>query len=123
MHKIRYATLSIFCAVLLLATCAVAAPATLSPADVNATIGRQDDNTRSVTGTIAAIGENSFTLSLATAISNEAQDTPKAMTFVIDRNTTVDGKLRVGASADVTYRQDNGNYVAINVRVATRTGQ
>jgi hypothetical protein len=122
MHKIRYAIFSFLCAALLLATCAVAAPATLGPADLNASVSRQDD-ARSVTGTIAAIGENSFTLSLASAISNEAQDTPKAMTFVIDRNTTVDGKLRVGASADVTYRQDNGNYVAINVRVATRTGQ
>jgi hypothetical protein len=122
MHKIRYAALPVLCTAVFAATCVVAAPAGLSATDVNGSVGRQDE-TRSITGTIAAVGENSFTLSLATAISNEAQDTPKAMTFVIDRNTTVDGKLRVGASADVTYRQDNGSYVAINVRVASRTGQ
>ena len=30
------------------------------------------------------------------------------MTFQIDKNTTVDGKLKVGANADVTYREDSG---------------
>ena len=40
------------------------------------------------------------------------------MIFLINQNTTVDGKLKVGANADVTYREDNGNNVAISVRVA-----
>jgi hypothetical protein len=47
------------------------------------------------------------------------QTSPKSMTFMIDRNTTVEGKLKVGANADVTYREDNGNNVAISVRVST----
>jgi hypothetical protein len=40
------------------------------------------------------------------------------MSFTIDQNTTVEGKLKVGANADVTYRQDNGANVAISVHVA-----
>jgi hypothetical protein len=40
------------------------------------------------------------------------------MTFQIDKNTTVDGKLQVGANADVTYREEEGKFVAINVRVS-----
>jgi hypothetical protein len=40
------------------------------------------------------------------------------MTFQIDKNTTVDGKLKVGANADVTYREESGNLVAISVRVS-----
>ena len=39
------------------------------------------------------------------------------MAFTIDKNTTVDGKLKVGSSADVTYRQDNGTNIAISVHV------
>jgi hypothetical protein len=40
------------------------------------------------------------------------------MMFVIDLNTTVDGKLTVGANADVVYRDDNGNHVAVSVTVS-----
>jgi hypothetical protein len=40
------------------------------------------------------------------------------MTFAIDKNTTVDGKLQVGSTADVTYRQNNGSNVAISIHVS-----
>jgi len=40
------------------------------------------------------------------------------MKFVMDKNTTVDGKLQVGANADVTYREDSGKNLAISVHVA-----
>ncbi|OLB21945.1 MAG: hypothetical protein AUH16_01050 [Acidobacteria bacterium 13_2_20CM_57_7] len=43
--------------------------------------------------------------------------TAKTMTFLIDKNTTIDGSLKVGANADVTYRQEKGSNVAISVRV------
>ena len=75
---------------------------------------------QSVTGTIASVGKKSFTLTIASAISNQPpsqQTNPKSMIFLMDKNTTIDGQLRVGASANVTYREDNGNNVAINVRV------
>jgi hypothetical protein len=39
------------------------------------------------------------------------------MSFAIDKNTTIDGKLKVGSSADVTYRQDNGANIAVSVHV------
>jgi hypothetical protein len=39
------------------------------------------------------------------------------MSFTIDQNTTIEGKMKVGANADVTYRQDNGANIAISVRV------
>jgi Cu/Ag efflux protein CusF len=78
--------------------------------------------TQSASGTISAVDKASFTITLPpvrslTADINLGQDTPKTMTFVIDKNTTIEGKLRVGASADVTYRDDNGEHVAIGVRV------
>jgi Cu/Ag efflux protein CusF len=78
--------------------------------------------TQSASGTISAVDKASFTITLPPAKNlaveaNLAQDTPKTMTFVIDKNTTIEGKLRVGASADVTYRDDNGEHVAIGVRV------
>jgi len=41
------------------------------------------------------------------------------MKFVMDKNTTVDGKLQVGANADVTYREDSGKNLAISVRVTS----
>jgi hypothetical protein len=79
---------------------------------------QSQDETRSVTGTIAAVRDNSFTLSVASALSSDEQhdSTPKTMVFLIVKNTTIDGKLRVGANADVTYREEDGANVAINVR-------
>jgi hypothetical protein len=43
---------------------------------------------------------------------------PKTMTFQIDKNTTIEGTLKVGANADVTYRQEKGANIAISVHVA-----
>ena len=82
---------------------------------------QSSDETRSVTGTVAAVRENSFTLSVASAFSSDEQHetTPKTMIFLMDKNTTIDGKLRVGANADVTYREENGTNIAINVRAGT----
>ena len=90
-----------------------------------ATVAEQDaPQAQSISGTIASVDRNSFTLTIAPSASNPAgnqmqQTTAKSMTFMIDKNTTVEGKLKVGANADVTYREDNGNNVAISVRVAT----
>lgn len=79
--------------------------------------------TQSVSGTVAAVAKNSFTLTIGSTDSNQGQQmqqaAPNSMTFQIDKNTTVDGKLKVGANADVTYRQDRGNNVAVSVHVAS----
>ena len=76
---------------------------------------------QSVSGKIAEVQKTSFTLSIGTShtIGQDLQEpTQRSMTFLIDKNTTVDGKLQVGANAEVTYREDAGKHVAINVRVS-----
>jgi len=74
----------------------------------------------SITGKIMSVDKNSFTLSVGSAINDESsqQTTQQTMKFDVDRNTAIDGKLQVGKTADVTYRQSNGGFVAISVRVA-----
>jgi Cu/Ag efflux protein CusF len=81
--------------------------------------------TQSVSGKISSVEKSSFTLTLASAtqssVMQDAQVPPssaKTMSFTIDQNTTIEGKMKVGANADVTYRQDNGTNVAISVHVA-----
>ncbi|MGC1620540.1 MAG: hypothetical protein WA765_18765 [Candidatus Acidiferrum sp.] len=77
--------------------------------------------TQSVSGTIASVEKDSFTLTVGSATEQSAQttstSTAKTMSFAIDKNTTVEGTLKVGSSADVTYRQDGGVNVAISVHV------
>jgi len=101
-------------------------PAHATPAHpflLTATAQQDSPQAQSVSGTIASVGRNTFTLTLGSTTSNPGsqmqQTSPKSMTFMIDQNTTVEGKLKVGANADVTYRQDNGNNVAISVRVSS----
>ena len=109
------------CAVVLAGTLAMAGPInanTTTPDTAAMPSAQTPDQAQSVTGTIASVTKNSFTLTLGSAMSQREQTSPRTMMFLIDKNTTVDGKLRVGASADVTYREDNGNNVAISVRVA-----
>jgi RNase P/RNase MRP subunit p29 len=72
--------------------------------------------TQSVSGKIASVDQNSFTLTVGSAVS-QTPSSASTMSFTIDKNTTVDGKLKVGSSADVTYRTDNGANVAISVHV------
>jgi Cu/Ag efflux protein CusF len=75
---------------------------------------------QSVSGKIASVDQNSFTLTVASKSSVSQDQQPGAsstLSFTIDKNTTMDGKLKVGSSADVTYRQDNGANVAISVHV------
>ncbi len=76
---------------------------------------------QSVSGKIASVGKNSFTLTVGSEKQNLQQDpgTPRTMTFLLDKNTTIEGSLRVGANADVTYRQDKGANVAISVHVTS----
>lgn len=79
--------------------------------------------TQSVSGKIASVDRNSFTLTVGSGIEQSAQDpnasakSGRTMTFQIDKNTTVEGTLKVGSNADVTYRADNGSNVAISVHV------
>jgi hypothetical protein len=106
--------------ILVAAVCAI--PPTL--AHSTAALEQTPAPTQSVSGKIAEVQKTSFTLNIVPShtMSNPGQQVPepsqKSMTFQIDKNTTVDGKLQVGANADVTYREDAGKYVAISVRVS-----
>jgi hypothetical protein len=78
--------------------------------------------TQSVSGKIASIDKGSFTLTVGSgsSITQDAQQPPAAsstMSFMVDKNTTIEGSLKVGSTADVTYRQDNGSNLAISVHV------
>ena len=77
---------------------------------------------QSVSGKIASVEKSSFTLTVGAASTNQGrqfqQSAAKTMNFMVDKNTTIDGKLKVGATADVIYREDNGQNVAISVHIA-----
>jgi hypothetical protein len=77
--------------------------------------------TQSVSGKIASVDRNSFTLTVGSGVEQSAQEpsskSGRTMAFSIDKNTTVEGTLKVGSNADVTYRADNGTNVAISVHV------
>jgi len=79
---------------------------------------------QSVSGKIASVEKNSFTLTVGQSqTSSERQNlqqdlaSPKTMVFQLDKNTAIEGSLKVGANADVTYRQEKGANIAISVRV------
>lgn len=76
--------------------------------------------TQSVSGKIASVNKDSFTLTVNSSTKQNVQADPAAprtMSFTIDKNTTIEGTLKVGSSADVTYRQENGANIAVSVHV------
>lgn len=75
---------------------------------------------QSISGKIASVEKSSFTLTVGggSTVSTTDPQAAKSMTFQVDQNTTIDGKLKVGANADVTYRTEGGNNIAISVRVS-----
>jgi hypothetical protein len=106
-------------------TVLVAGALAFPPANTHQTQQGQEGaaQAQSVSGKIASVTQSSFTLTVASksTVSQDRQPQPDAsstMAFTIDKNTTVEGKLKVGSSADVTYRQDNGTNIAISVHVA-----
>jgi hypothetical protein len=79
---------------------------------------------QSVSGKIASVERNSFTLTVGQSQTSSEKNNlqsepgnPKTMVFQLDKNTTIEGSLKVGASADVTYRQEKGANIAISVHV------
>ena len=96
---------------------------TISNAQPTATAQQNAPAPLSVSGKITHVAKDSFTLAVGgsqtSAGQQFAQDAPKpkSMTFSIDKNTTIEGQLKVNANADVTYREDNGKNIAISVHV------
>lgn len=81
---------------------------------------------QSVSGRIASVDKSSFTLTVGQSQTSSSREnfqqdpaSPKTMTFQLDKNTAIEGSLKVGANAEVTYRQEKGTNVAISVHVAS----
>jgi hypothetical protein len=99
----------------------------------------QTQDLQSVSGKITSVSGKTFTLSTSQSSPSSpagqqfqsSQTTPstdhaggaaaagQSMTFSIDDNTTVSGKLAVGSNADVTYRSQGGQNIAVSVRVSS----
>ena len=78
--------------------------------------------TQSVSGKITSVAKDSFTLTVAANAGQQLaqqQAQPKTMTFFIDKNTTIEGKLKVNANAEVTYREEGGKNIAVSVHVTS----
>jgi hypothetical protein len=120
MKNIRRVGLSLISSCLL-AVAVEAVPAALPHAADVQNPGQSSTQLQSVSGTISTVQRDSFTLVTNTVAPQgeqfQQQDTSRTMMFIIDPNTTVDGKLKVDANADVIYRQDTGNDIAVSVTV------
>jgi len=81
-------------------------PARLAPAPDNP----------SQSGKIASIGDAAFSIEVT-----NGQD-KKTIEFLVDGDTKVEGKLKVGAQATVEYRSADGRNIAIHVVVRPASG-
>ena len=107
--------------VLAIATWALPARAPRAVSSQNAPKGSVQ--LQSVSGNITTVARDSFTLTTTGGTPKglnfaQVDSTSRTMMFVIDQNTPIDGKLQVGANADVIYRQDAGNNMAVSVTVS-----
>ena len=111
--------------VLILATAIGASPPRTTSGSTphqNAAKDQAETQFQSASGKIASVQKNSFTLETNESTPpgqhfRQGRSHPNTMIFLIDENTAVDGKLSVSANADVTYRQKDGNNVAVSVQV------
>jgi len=118
----RLALAGVFSLMFVVAVVAVPLTAHNSIPTSTVAIDQEAAQTQSVSGTISAVSKTNFVLTVqpkaSGAESVSKQDPPKTMTFQIDNNTTVEGKLQVGSNAEVTYRDDrSGNHLAIGVKI------
>lgn len=65
----------------------------------------------SQSGKIASIGDAAFSLEVTTGQER------KTVEFLVDDDTKVEGKLKVGSQASVEYRSADGKNIAIHVVV------
>ena len=76
---------------------------------------------QSASGKIIAIQDDTFTIEIqqvkAPGEEFRQEDHKSSMTFLINSSTKIEGKLEVGANADVLYRQRDGQNVAVTVHV------
>ena len=121
MNRIQKLSLSIFSAALLAG--AVALPSHAVQQSQTPPAAGSQQQLQSVSGKITSVAGKTFTLSTSSAPAGAEhfgnQAAAQSMTFSIDDNTTVSGKLAVGSNADVTYRSEGGQNIAVSVRVSS----
>lgn len=92
-----------------------------SPKSPHASLYGQTVKVQSASGRITSVEGNTFTLKTAasrnSAAKSDGRGDQTVLTFAVDQDTDVDGKIAVGAEANVTYRQEDGNNIAVSVRV------
>lgn len=71
---------------------------------------------QSVSGKISSVGDAEFTLDLGRS------QNPDKLTFLIDSETKVEGKLSIGVQATVDYRSADGKNIATHVTVMPASG-
>ena len=103
----RLALAGVVVLMFVVAVCSVPSAAQYSNSSTAVTIAQDAPQTQSVSGTISAVNKTNFVLTLQTVKGSgletvAQQDPPKSMTFQIDNNTTIEGKLAVGSNAEVT---------------------
>jgi hypothetical protein len=65
----------------------------------------------SVSGKISAVEIDSFSVDV------QKSQEPVSLEFLLDANTKIDGKLKVGATVTVDYRSEDVNNIAVRVVV------
>jgi hypothetical protein len=65
----------------------------------------------SVSGRISAVSADSLSVDV------QKSQEPVTLKFLIDNNTKIDGKLKVGITATVDYRTEDVNNIAVHVVV------
>jgi hypothetical protein len=95
---------------LLVAFFTVAGWSVATPQPPNQISQRATEN-RSVSGKISSIGDATFSVDV-----KHNQDLV-TMRFLIDDTTRIEGRFEVGLVANVAYRTDGDNNIAVNVRV------
>jgi len=125
MNSARQTAVSALASLILVAAVWASPPPTVNHSThPSATDEQASAQPQSVSGKITSVAKDSFTLNLAPSQTvtpgqqfQQEPSSPKSMTFLIDKNTAVEGSLKVNANADVTYREESGSNVAISVRV------
>ncbi len=72
------------------------------------------DAAMSASGKVVGVADAALTLEVKKGGKSQS------VAFVTDKDTKVEGTLAVGAEAEVTYRQRDGNNVALAIRVAQK---
>jgi hypothetical protein len=125
MNRFHKFALSLFSAALL-AGVTVSLPSHAATQAMPSAGSQSQEQLQSVSGKITAVSGKTFTLAASSSSPSspagadhfQASPSGQSMTFTIDDNTTVSGKLAVGANADVTYRTQGGQNIAVSVRVS-----